>query len=58
VFYDAIEHEIDGHVEKEISAPTIIPQVTTKCEPHYTYLCPLFGWLSPDIIKKTFENAT
>ena len=58
VFYDAHEHEIDGDADEANSVPTIIPRVTTKREPDYASLRPLFGWLSPDIIKKTFENTT
>jgi hypothetical protein len=32
--------------------------VISKREPDYNQLCPFFGWISPDIIKKTFEHTT
>jgi hypothetical protein len=34
------------------------PIVINKKDPDYNQLRPLFGWLSPDIIKKTFEHTT
>jgi hypothetical protein len=52
VFYDAHEHKIYGQ------ATTIISKGTTKQEPEYTSFQPLFGWLSPDIIKMTLDNTT
>jgi hypothetical protein len=58
-FYDAHEHEIDGDDDDTTTAaPIIIPKFTHKRNPDYASLRPLFGWLSPDIIKKTFENTT
>jgi hypothetical protein len=58
VFYDAHEHEIDGNNIDDIHVPTVILKFTTKQEPDYASLCPLFGWLSSDIIKKTLQNTT
>jgi hypothetical protein len=58
VFYDAHEHEIDGNNIGDIQVPIVIPKITTKQEPDYASLRPLFGWLSSYIIKKTFNNTT
>jgi hypothetical protein len=56
VFYDAHEHEIDGYNIDDIHVPAIIPKTTTNQETDYTSLRLVFFWLSPDTIKKTFEN--
>jgi hypothetical protein len=56
VFYDAYEHEIHGH-NNNLQSPTIIPKITTKRNPDYTSLRPLFGCLSPDILKKACDNT-
>lgn len=57
--YDVHEHEIDGEDDNTaLRAPTIVPKTTTKRESDYASIRPLFGWLSPDIIKKTFEHST
>jgi hypothetical protein len=57
-FYDAHKHQINSYNNDDIQATTIIHKITTKQEIDYISLCLLFGWLSPDIIKKTFENTT
>jgi hypothetical protein len=59
-FYDAHETEL---AEPPDEAPSIlpndfIPKVTTKRNPDYNQLRPFFGWLSSDLIKKTFEHTT
>jgi hypothetical protein len=38
--------------------PIAIPKHIHKRSPDYGTLRPFFGWLSPDIIQKTFENTT
>jgi hypothetical protein len=41
------------------SAPTPSgPKVISKRDPDYNQLRPFFGWISPDIIKNTFEHTT
>jgi hypothetical protein len=55
----------DAH-ETELAIPEGIPleptssglKVISKREPDYDQLHPLFGWISPEIIKKTFEHTT
>ena len=61
--YDAQQHDIDTTIEEtEDNSPTVpsLPQpvITTKKTPDYEKLRPLFGWLSTDIIKETFERTT
>jgi hypothetical protein len=34
------------------------PKILTKCDTDYAQLRPFFGWLSADIIKKTFDHTT
>ena len=36
----------------------IVPKIISKRTPDYAALRPLFGWLSPQIIQKTFEHTT
>jgi hypothetical protein len=58
VFYDA--HETELAIPEGIpleSAPSG-PKVISKREPDYYQLRPFFGWISPDIINKTFEHTT
>jgi hypothetical protein len=45
--------------ETELAIPEGIPpepKVTSGRDPDYNQIRPFFGWISPDIIKKTFEN--
>ena len=49
IFYDAHEHQI---------ATTTKPHTSSTHDPDFAKLQPFFGWLSPDIIKKTFQNTT
>jgi hypothetical protein len=55
IFYDAFQHEI---TEAPTSAQAIIPRTTVKCSPDFQLLHPFFGWMSADIMQKTFEHAT
>jgi hypothetical protein len=58
VFYDA--HEIELTIPED-THPVPTPsglKVISKCEPDYNQLRPFFGWISPDLIKKTFEHTT
>jgi hypothetical protein len=58
VFYDAHETEL-AILEGIPPAPIPSgPKVISKRDPDYNQLHPLFGWISPDIIKKTFEHTT
>jgi hypothetical protein len=58
VFYDAHEPEL-AIPEGIPPAPTPSgPTVISKRDPDYNQLRPFFGWISPDIIKKTFEHTT
>jgi hypothetical protein len=59
VFCDALESETAMPTpEDSLLEPTPSgPKVISKCDPEYNQLHPLFGWLSPDIIK-TFEHTT
>jgi hypothetical protein len=47
LFYDALQSEI---LEAPTSLQALIPKTTIKRSP-------LFGWMSADIIKKTFEHT-
>jgi hypothetical protein len=59
-FYDANEHEMDHHNDDMGEPPTVSvgPHISTPKEPDYSKLHPFFGWFSPALIKKTFENTT
>lgn len=60
-FYDALEHEQMVHEDPAEDLPRVTlpqPKTTTTKSPDWTQLRPLFGWLSPDIIQKTFEHTT
>jgi hypothetical protein len=59
-FYDAHETELAIPPDKELPLvpPVFIPKVTTKRPPDYIKLRPFFGWLSEDLIQKTFEHTT
>jgi hypothetical protein len=37
---------------------TLVPKQTLQREPDFQTLCPMFGWLSTDIIQKTFQHMT
>jgi hypothetical protein len=54
-FYDTHTHELDDTKDSPI---TMVPKVVTKRPPDYAKLRPLFGWLSSDIIEKTFKLTT
>ena len=59
--YNANEHEIDGTDVDDDTAPNnpvVIPKTISKRPPDYAALRPFFGWLSPKLIQKTFENTT
>jgi hypothetical protein len=55
IFYDAYGTEI---LDAPSSSQILIPKTTVKREPDFQKLWPLFGWLSTDIIQKTFEHTT
>jgi hypothetical protein len=55
LFYDTYESEI---LDAPTSSQTLTPKNTVKREPNFQKLCPLFGWLSTDLIQKTFEHTT
>jgi hypothetical protein len=54
-FYDAYQHEI---AEAPNSTQIITPKTTVKRSPDFQLLRPFFGWMSADIIQKTFEHTT
>ena len=54
-FYDAHQHDI---TEAPTSTQVITPKTTVKRSPDFQLLRPLFGWMSADIIQKTFEHTT
>jgi hypothetical protein len=57
-FYDAHETEL-AIPEGILPAPTPSgPKVISKRKPDYDQLRPFFGWISPEIINKTFEHTT
>jgi hypothetical protein len=41
-----------------MSSQILTPKHTIKCEPDFQKLWPLFGWLSTDLIQKTFKQMT
>ena len=60
-FYDCFQQIIDNHEEdNNIDIPSNLeaPKIVSKKAPDYNLLRPLFGWLSSDIVQKTFENTT
>jgi hypothetical protein len=55
LFYDTYEAQIlDAPTPSQI--PT--PKQTVKRDPDFQSLRPLFGWLSTDLIQKTFVHTT
>ena len=61
IFYDAFEHLTDlPHIPPDDPSAnsTPNPRVITTHAPDYQQLRPFFGWLSTDIIKKTFQKTT
>jgi hypothetical protein len=55
IFYDTFQHEV---AEGATSSQAIIPKTTIKHSPDFQLLRPFFGWMSTDIIQKTFERTT
>jgi hypothetical protein len=55
IYYDSCETEI---LEAATSSQDILPKNTVKRDPDFHRLRPLFGWISADIIQKTFEHTT
>jgi hypothetical protein len=55
IFYDTFQHEI---AEAPTSKQAIIPKTNVKRSPDSQLLCPFFGWMSVDIIQKTFAHTT
>jgi hypothetical protein len=55
IFYDTYEAEI---LDAPTSSQTLTPKQTVQREPDFLSLRPLFGWLSTDIIQKTFQHTT
>jgi hypothetical protein len=58
VFYDAPETELAIPEGIPLESAPSGPKVIFKREPDYDQLRPFFGWICPDIIKKTFEHTT
>jgi hypothetical protein len=54
IFYDTFQIEI---AEAPTSMQAIIPKTTVKRSPDFQLLRPFFGWMSTDIIQKTFEHS-
>jgi hypothetical protein len=46
-----------AHVSNDTSIPSIAKGIVKK-DPDFASLHPLFGWMSPDIIKKTFQHIS
>jgi hypothetical protein len=55
LFYDTYDMEI---LDAPTSSQILTPKHTIKCEPGFQKLRPLFGWLSTDLILKTFKHTT
>jgi hypothetical protein len=55
IFYNAYQHEI---AEAPNSTQVIAPKTTAKRSPDFQLLRPFFGWMSANIIQKTFEHTT
>jgi hypothetical protein len=55
LFYDAYDTEI---LDAPTTSHTLIPKQTVKREPDFQKLRPMFGWLSTDIIQRTFKHTT
>jgi hypothetical protein len=55
IFYDTFQTDI---VEAPTSSQVITPKTTVKRSPDFQLLRPFFGWMSADIIQKTFEHTT
>jgi hypothetical protein len=55
LFYDTYEM---GILDAPTSSQTLTSKHTIKREPHFQKVWPLFGWLSTDLIQKTFEYMT
>jgi hypothetical protein len=61
IFSDAQETELGMPApEDSVTEPTLPsgPNIISMRDPDYNPLHPFFGWLSTDIIKKTFEHTT
>jgi hypothetical protein len=55
IYYNVLQHEI---AEAPTSAQTIIPKITVKRSPDFQLLRPFVGWMSADIVQKTFKHTT
>ena len=56
---DASHTEADDDDDDNYDQPLpTAPRITKKKEPDFNLLRPFFGWLSTDIIKRTFEKTT
>jgi hypothetical protein len=55
LFYDALQTKV---LEAPTSLPTIIPKTIVKHTPDFQQLHHFFGWMSADIMQKTFEHTT
>jgi hypothetical protein len=58
--YDAEETEVEtSHDADNPPDPTCFTtKIATRRDPDYDSICPFFGWLVSDLIKKTFEHIT
>jgi hypothetical protein len=55
LFYDTYKTEI---LDTPTSSQILTPKHTVKREPDFQKLQPLFGWLSTDLIQKTYKHTT
>jgi hypothetical protein len=54
-------HHMRQHLLLPVPTPVPTPSgpnVISKGDPDYNHLRPFFGWISPDIMKKTFGHTT
>ena len=64
IVYAAYEHEIDNtddddaFFDPDMFEVKLDPRTVAHKPPDYSLLRPFFGWLSPDIIKETFQHTT
>ena len=62
-FYDAYEVDVNGDADEDEFDPSqfhlkVDPRTVAYKAPDFSLLRPFFGWLSTDVIKKTFEHTT
>jgi Reverse transcriptase (RNA-dependent DNA polymerase) len=55
IFYDTYQNEITNNNDSSLK---IEPKIISSKTPDFAKLRPLFGWLSSEIIEKTFKHTT